>query len=210
MRYAISDIHGCSKTFRRALDLIDLDKTDDELFLLGDYIDRGPDSLGVLQTIWRLEEEGYRIKCLMGNHEEMYINRSEYSDYQRALPESERAAATEWMKKLHNYAFTPGYLLVHAGLNFRHPNPLADTHAMRWVRYWYGDLDRGWLGENIIVHGHTPETQTSIDFGIQHMAQTQRACIDSGCSHETHGMRYLTVLNLDTQDATYVRNVEEE
>lgn len=207
MRYAISDIHGCANTFRRALDLIDL-QPEDELFLLGDYIDRGPDSLGVLQTIWQLEADGQRVKCLMGNHEEMYIDRSEYSEYQRALPESERAVATEWMQQLDSYAFTPGYLLVHAGLNFRAADPLADQHAMRWERYWYGDIDLNWLGERIVVHGHTPETQSNVHFGVLHMTATQRVGIDSGCSRAMPGMGYLTVLNLDTHEPTYVRNME--
>ena len=42
-KYAISDIHGCLKSFQALLEKIDL-KKEDELFLLGDYIDRGPDS----------------------------------------------------------------------------------------------------------------------------------------------------------------------
>ncbi|MFT6129303.1 MAG: serine/threonine protein phosphatase 1 [Neolewinella sp.] len=50
MRYTISDIHGCLKTFRALLDELKLDRND-ELFLLGDYIDRGPDSQGVIDLI---------------------------------------------------------------------------------------------------------------------------------------------------------------
>jgi serine/threonine protein phosphatase 1 len=47
MRYAISDIHGCPKTLAALIGEIGLEKKD-ELFLLGDYIDRGPDSQGVI------------------------------------------------------------------------------------------------------------------------------------------------------------------
>jgi serine/threonine protein phosphatase 1 len=67
---AISDIHGNNKTFLDLLDKIALTK-DDELYLLGDYIDRGPDSKGVIDTIWKLMDDNYRVFCIKGNHEEM-------------------------------------------------------------------------------------------------------------------------------------------
>lgn len=49
-RYAISDIHGCAKTFKNLLRRISFSK-EDVLYLLGDYIDRGPDSKGVIDHI---------------------------------------------------------------------------------------------------------------------------------------------------------------
>jgi serine/threonine protein phosphatase 1 len=45
--FVVGDVHGCSKTFNRLLDVIGLEPTD-TLYLLGDYIDRGPDSRGVI------------------------------------------------------------------------------------------------------------------------------------------------------------------
>jgi serine/threonine protein phosphatase 1 len=48
MRYAIADIHGCCKTFHALIEKLQLKESDD-LYLLGDYIDRGPDSKGVLE-----------------------------------------------------------------------------------------------------------------------------------------------------------------
>jgi len=67
---AISDIHGCARTFQALLDKIQL-STNDQLYLLGDYIDRGPDSKGVIDTILGLINAGYRVQTLMGNHEKM-------------------------------------------------------------------------------------------------------------------------------------------
>lgn len=70
---AIADIHGCCRTFRRLLfDIVRLDKAD-TLYLLGDMIDRGPDSKGVIETILELHEEGYAIKPVRGNHEQMLL-----------------------------------------------------------------------------------------------------------------------------------------
>ena len=71
-KYAISDIHGCIATFKTLLDKIKFSK-EDELYLLGDYIDRGPDSKGVIDHIWYLQKSGYQVHCLRGNHENMLL-----------------------------------------------------------------------------------------------------------------------------------------
>ncbi|MFT5168289.1 MAG: serine/threonine protein phosphatase 1, partial [Saprospiraceae bacterium] len=62
-QYAISDIHGCAKTFKALLEQISFSK-EDVLYLLGDYVDRGPDSKGVIDHIWQLQSEGYTVFCL--------------------------------------------------------------------------------------------------------------------------------------------------
>lgn len=72
-RFAISDIHGCLRSFRALLEEINFSK-EDTLYLLGDYIDRGPDSKGVIDHIWKLQKEGYTVHCLRGNHEQMLLN----------------------------------------------------------------------------------------------------------------------------------------
>lgn len=72
-KYAITDIHGCNKTFQALLDKIAF-TTADALYLLGDYIDRGPDSKGVFDTIFNLQETGHSVHCLRGNHEAMFLD----------------------------------------------------------------------------------------------------------------------------------------
>ena len=72
-RFAIGDIHGCLKTLKALVENeIQLGK-DDELFFVGDFIDRGPDSKGVLDYIGSLIRDGYKIQSVMGNHEEMLL-----------------------------------------------------------------------------------------------------------------------------------------
>src|SRR5450759_5853294 len=72
MRYAIADIHGCCKTFQALIEKLQI-KGSDHLYLLGDYIDRGLDSKGVLDTIMNL---GCKVVSLMGNHEDMWLRAS--------------------------------------------------------------------------------------------------------------------------------------
>lgn len=66
--YCISDIHGCASTFFDMLDLISLGK-DDDLYVLGDIIDKGPQSAEML--MWATTEAGNNIHFLLGNHEDM-------------------------------------------------------------------------------------------------------------------------------------------
>ena len=53
--YAMSDIHGCLDAFKASLSTVDLDAEDSKLVLLGDYCDRGPDSLGVFELVMDLQ-----------------------------------------------------------------------------------------------------------------------------------------------------------
>lgn len=76
--YAMSDIHGCLDAFKASLSTVDLDAEDSKLVLLGDYCDRGPDSLGVFELVMDLQKRyGDRVVALRGNHEEMFL---EYID----------------------------------------------------------------------------------------------------------------------------------
>lgn len=70
--YAIGDIHGRQDLFRRAInEIADHNKgAEAEIILLGDYIDRGPDSAGVVEDILTKPElKDFKLTCLKGNHE---------------------------------------------------------------------------------------------------------------------------------------------
>ena len=73
-KIAISDIHGCLKTFKLMVEEQIVLSQKDELYLLGDFVDRGPNSKGVLDYIMSLQEAGYQLHCLRGNHEDMMVN----------------------------------------------------------------------------------------------------------------------------------------
>lgn len=68
---AIGDIHGCSQALAALVKAIDL-RSDDTLVVLGDYIDRGPDSRGVIELLLSLRER-CQLVALLGNHEEMML-----------------------------------------------------------------------------------------------------------------------------------------
>lgn len=69
---AIGDVHGCAAALRALLEQIKPQSTD-TIVMLGDCVDRGPDSRGVIETLLEL-----RGRCelvpILGNHEEMMLN----------------------------------------------------------------------------------------------------------------------------------------
>lgn len=75
--YAVGDIHGCLHQLNRLLDAIDQDLTGDQveshLVFLGDLVDRGPDSAGVINRILERSLPTDRWDCVMGNHEEVML-----------------------------------------------------------------------------------------------------------------------------------------
>jgi len=209
-RFAISDIHGCLASFKSLLKKINYNKSD-TLYLLGDYIDRGPDSKGVIDYIWQLQAAGYYIHCLLGNHEQMLLNSvAKPSPFDKGHPEvlvnfdvthnqfiPKQYIA--WMKNLKYYIELEDYILVHAGLNFEKVDPLSDLDSMIWIRYWYDTINTDWLGNRIIIHGHTPTKQLDIKRSLKELVEIPAINIDAGCIFQSFGLGHLCAYNLDTK-----------
>ena len=68
----IGDIHGCSTALRTLLDAVK-PGPEDVLVTLGDYVDRGPDSKGVLDILLGLEKTT-QLKPIIGNHEILFLD----------------------------------------------------------------------------------------------------------------------------------------
>jgi serine/threonine protein phosphatase 1 len=76
--YAIGDIHGRHDLLTELLVKIDADdkargSADTQIVFLGDLVDRGPDSAGVIDTAMGLRGHGRKVRYLMGNHEEVFL-----------------------------------------------------------------------------------------------------------------------------------------
>ncbi|CAN5459082.1 metallophosphoesterase family protein [soil metagenome] len=76
--YAVGDIHGRDDLFEALLKQIDADDATRPakrtiLVLLGDFVDRGPDSASVVERAAALSKSGAEVRCLMGNHEEVFL-----------------------------------------------------------------------------------------------------------------------------------------
>lgn len=76
--YAVGDVHGCREQLDRVLAMIDDDNArrpaaDTMLIFLGDLVDRGPDSAGVLDRLLALSTARAGVRFLKGNHEEVFL-----------------------------------------------------------------------------------------------------------------------------------------
>jgi serine/threonine protein phosphatase 1 len=87
----------------------------------------------------------------------------------------------DWISTLPYYFEVEDYLLVHAGFNFRNSTPFDDLTAMLWTREWYDDLDKKWLGNRIIIHGHTPTRRQILEERLQNISEIPIVNIDCGC-----------------------------
>jgi len=218
-RFAISDIHGCAKTFKKLLQRISFSK-EDVLYLLGDYVDRGPDSKAVIDYIWELQTQGYEVHCLRGNHEHNLVDAFKETRFDCDIPQetllsfevdSVKSIPTKYIEWLDGLPFCfklKDFILVHAGLNFNSTAPLEDEIEMIWIRHWYDDIDSQLLGDRIVVHGHTPTRQLEIKRSIHTLDEIPAIDIDAGCAFESFGLGHLCVLNLDTKQLIFEARVD--
>jgi len=160
----------------------------DGLYFLGDFIDRGPDSKGVIDFILDLQEDEYDIHVLRGNHEDfllnIYDNHTSRKNFLGINPASKltkdwfRYGGKEtlksfgikdvhdvptkyiaWLKSLDYFIEMESYLLVHAGFNFDIEDPFSDRYAMLWAKDFKVIPEK--VGFKRVVHGHVP---VSLDF----------------------------------------------
>jgi serine/threonine protein phosphatase 1 len=207
--YAIGDIHGCFDSLKKLVeDQLMLTK-DDKLVLLGDYIDRGNNSKGVVDYIMDLQEKGFDIIPLIGNHEMLLLETFEdeknkpkwiqngggetLKSFEIESIKEISPKYPEFFKNLQNYYSVEEFLCVHAGFNDKILNPFIDTYSMVWesrVEY-FNPL----LAEKIIIHGHRPIT---MDLCIKQITEKQRVInIDTGCVYkEKIGYGKLTAMEL--------------
>ena len=182
--YGIGDVHGCSRTLAALLDRLAEDAGGalgpaDTLVFVGDYVDRGPDSPGVIDQLLDLERrseagEGPRCVFLRGNHDQMML------DYVDGVGDQELWWVNGGRTTLASYAdrgelrLPPGHVaflrrtglavqeggfaFVHAGLDTR--RSVADNVAdpdpriALWTREHFDADLSAW--EVPVVCGHTP------------------------------------------------------
>ena len=204
--FIIGDIHGCCKTFKKLIDeKISIKKTD-KIYCLGDFIDRGPDSKGVIDFIIQLRKEGFKVHTLRGNHEQ-FLLKSEFDEQSKEIwirngghktlasfsADSIRQLDTKYLdffKRTKYYIETKNFILVHAGLNFASSNPLTDKEAMLWIRNFSVDSD--FLNGKLLIHGHTPKHR---DFILSQKFESS-INLDGGCVfNQKEGYGSLFALN---------------
>jgi bis(5'-nucleosyl)-tetraphosphatase (symmetrical) len=118
--YMIGDVQGCDQALERLLDKIDFSPSRDTLFLLGDLVNRGPQSLAVLHRLMAL---GASVQCVLGNHDLHLlatahgVRKPHRNDtVGDILDAPDREALLDWLRWRPMALFEHGWLMVHAGV----------------------------------------------------------------------------------------------
>lgn len=120
MDYLIGDLQGCCDAFDRLLARIDFSPSRDHLWLMGDLVNRGPQSLATLR---RLHALGDAATCLLGNHDLHLLavahgvrppHRNDTLD--AILQAPDRPALLDWLRHQRMAVHEAGWLMVHAGV----------------------------------------------------------------------------------------------
>ncbi|SEN12265.1 symmetrical bis(5'-nucleosyl)-tetraphosphatase [Nitrosomonas marina] len=118
--YAIGDIQGCYSSFRRLLDLIEFDAALDRLWLVGDIVNRGPQSLETLRFVKQSDDA---MIMVLGNHDlhllmvdAGIVHCGKGDTIQPILSAPDRDELLHWLRHQRLFFNEGDHALVHAGL----------------------------------------------------------------------------------------------
>ena len=118
--YAVGDIQGCCTEFRQLLERIRFDPVADKLWLVGDLVNRGPDSLGVLRLVKSLGKSAITV---LGNHDlhalavaESAVEQHRSDTLHEILSAPDRDELLTWLRSQRLMHVEENWVLVHAGL----------------------------------------------------------------------------------------------
>lgn len=199
MRLAIGDIHGCLKSLETMLEVVSPTE-DDLLVTLGDYVDRGPDSKGVIDRLLRLKKRHHFVH-LMGNHEIQMIRALETQhDRERFLSglcggrdtldsygggfEDVPEEHWEFMRSAGLYYELEEHILVHAGLEASVSVEEQDQETYYYQRF---HSQKKHESGKVVVCGHTIQGDLPTNVGYA-------VCLDT-CAY---GGGWLSALDVDS------------
>ena len=214
---AISDIHGCLTPLKAMWDLIQ-PTHEDHIIFMGDYIDRGPDSKGVVDYLIQLQGQDYNIDFLSGNHEEKFflaeMDLTDRAHWMEAWggPETlesygdggfDAVPSSHWefLRKCNPYVETKSHIYVHA--NLEHDTPLKEQLPFTIIHKKFG-TPKPHMSGKVMICGHTAQ-KTHIPANLGHAI-----CIDTDvgrggwltCLHVENGNYWQTNVNGESRERT--------
>lgn len=186
--YAVGDIHGRLDLFNAMIAAIEDEIAsapglDHQIVLLGDLVDRGPDSAGVVERA-RAWQQARNVRILAGNHEEMFLAaftrpealrhflkhgghetvlsygfsskqlaRLELEEIFELLPQVVSQATRDYIASFETMIRAGDYVFVHAGIDPSRPLAEQKRSDLLWIRERF--LSHEGPLEKVVVHGHT-------------------------------------------------------
>jgi serine/threonine protein phosphatase 1 len=207
-RFVIGDIHGHYDGLMLLIDSLGLSQGD-QLYFLGDLIDRGPKSAEVVEYV---RKNGY--PCVRGNHEQMMLeafpNGQIFSPALHAWMYSGGRATMssyedpdmmlvhlQWMENLPSYLDLGDVWLVHAGV---HPDMAIEAQTQQqfcWIRDDFHRMEKPYFADKLIITGHTITFTFPGVFPGAVVRGQGWLDIDTGAYHPRSG--WLTALDITNQ-----------
>jgi serine/threonine protein phosphatase 1 len=198
---AIGDIHGCVKALQGLIDVLE-PTAQDRLIFLGDYVDRGPDSKGVIDLLLNLQTVCETV-FLLGNHEIMFrgvlsglpadlwlqIGGKQTVTSYGGLLTSVPPQHTDFLYGLRNYFETDHHIFVHANYSAHLPMSDQPEQALFWDHLTDYLPAPHFSGKHVFL-GHTP--QAGGEVGHYH----HLTCLDTCC----FGGYWLTAMDVNTRE----------
>ncbi|MBX7539913.1 metallophosphoesterase family protein [Qipengyuania sphaerica] len=186
--YVIGDIHGrldLLEALQKAIEEDDagLAPAETTVVFLGDLVDRGPDSAGVIKLARKWGKQR-KVRYIAGNHEEMFLesftdkevarhflrhggretalsygidrkayNKMKVGEVQEALEKAVPKKDREFLESFEDLIVVGDYVLVHAGINPKHAIGEQKASDLRWIRDRFLRHEEPF--SHVVVHGHT-------------------------------------------------------
>lgn len=197
---AIGDIHGCRKALEALWAAIE-PRPEDTIVTLGDYVDRGPDSKGVIDCLINYQQQ-CRLVAIYGNHEEMMLNVVKenqpphlwlqhggvdtldsygFIGNLKVIPDAHH----QFFDAMVNYYETADHIFTHANYDPNRPFEKQDIYHLRWLKLTESTPGPHISGKRVFV-GHTHDRGGQI-FDGGHIV-----CLDSYC----YGGGWLTAMDV--------------
>jgi serine/threonine protein phosphatase 1 len=221
-RIVITDIHACFYSFKNLLEeKVKLQKKD-RLYLLGDYINKGPHSKEVLDYLMGLRQGGYQLNLLRGNHEQELLNvldgKSGLDDLmskgaQTLLksfgveqPQQIPLVYIDFIRSMEYFFELPDFYLVHAGFDFSKQNPFTASETLLNIRSYTVDLNK--TQNRRVIHGHTPTNLIQILQSLEAKSSLHYS-LDAGCAYKDNQQQaHLIALDLDSWQGLCQPNID--
>lgn len=168
--WAIGDIQGCYEAFRRLLEAIDFDPKQDKLWIAGDLVNRGNDSLEVLRYLYSIRD---RIHLVLGNHDITLL--AAYWGLKKSNPtidpilrSPEAAKLIDWLRTqpFVHYDEGLGYVMAHAGIPPSFNLEMSLRYSRRLQEKLQSDKAAKWLNKKMLGGVHTYSEKKKNRFAI--------------------------------------------
>jgi len=205
----IGDIHGCAGSLKKLIKKIGKKELSRRIIVfIGDYIDRGPDSKGVVDFLLKLSTV-YNCTFLRGNHEQMLLDSLQENkeklwfvnggldtlgSYGVSKAQEIPSSHQNFYLATKLYHDTTDYFFVHAGISPKKKISQSitdnDPDEFLWTRSHLDTECTRW--EKTVVFGHTPVSEV--------VMEKNKIGLDTGCVYPDRGLGKLTAIKLPEKE----------